>query len=431
MKPLLIAAALAATQLVGCANLMSIHRQSNITPSSDGAKASPGAELVLMDAKQRGVFSVKRGDHTVVCAEPSPDALQAVAATTSLSLQDAKNLLQASTGLSESAANIGLRTQSIQLLRDAMYRVCEGYAGHAIDDDEVTMLHRRYQSLMLGLLAIEQVTGAVTSGQVALFTQMSATAGAAASQVADALNSVNAAEATLATERGTQSKLKGELDDIQTDITAKSKEMAGLDPTSAAATDLKSQIRELEKQRNGKNAELITQVAKVESQKAQVDRLTQAYASASARVTAATTAMAKFSETPAKSGVGGDSPWASVGEAVKGIVKEVVDTGFSNDACLLVMAKASKLIDRDKSLMTGEQGGEEGKSKSATGKDLAAENLGPTQSTLAASQTSRSRLEEATTKMLNRMAEVCANRLDTKTQPPQVNPTASTQKTIR
>jgi len=49
-----------------------------------------------------------------------------------------------------------------------MYRLCEGYAGGAIDGPEFNRQQRRYQNLMLSLLAIEQLTGAVVARQVGL-----------------------------------------------------------------------------------------------------------------------------------------------------------------------------------------------------------------------------------------------------------------------
>ena len=121
-----------------------------------------------IDAKQRVVLtSVRRARDqvgspysTISCAEPSPDALSAISAAVSGSFSPSPDkLIQAAFGNSETAASIGLRTQTIQLLRDGMYRICEGYLSGAIGKPEFVALQRRYQNLMMGLLAIEQLTG--------------------------------------------------------------------------------------------------------------------------------------------------------------------------------------------------------------------------------------------------------------------------------
>src|SRR5205809_6717078 len=49
-----------------------------------------------------------------------------------------------------------------------MYRLCEGYAAGALTNAEFNREQRRYQNLMLSLLAIEQLTGAVVPRQVSL-----------------------------------------------------------------------------------------------------------------------------------------------------------------------------------------------------------------------------------------------------------------------
>jgi hypothetical protein len=141
----------------------------------------------VMDVKQRVVFSQKlpSGDasapsHVVVCAEPSPDALTVIGVSAGLSLSGAATDTTGNAGaaLSENGAFVGLRTHSIQLLRDAMYRLCEGYASGAVSAATFQSMQRRYQSTMMGLIAIEQLTGPVVAAQAALTTNASALAGA-------------------------------------------------------------------------------------------------------------------------------------------------------------------------------------------------------------------------------------------------------------
>lgn len=181
MRPLTTAALAAALLLStsGCAYL------TNYTSSVDLKDKS-----YVMDVKQRVVFSQKRpgsGDsnaavETVICAEPSPDALTVIGVSAGLSInsESAKTVGNAGGALSENGAFVGLRTHSIQLLRDAMYRLCEGYAAGAVTAATFQSMQRRYQSTMMGLIAIEQLTGPVVASQALLTTNASALAGAPA-----------------------------------------------------------------------------------------------------------------------------------------------------------------------------------------------------------------------------------------------------------
>lgn len=167
----------------GCANFMSIHHK---------FKPDEG-DSISIDAKQRVVFSVLKTfpndvSWRAVCAEPSPDALAAISASSGLSADNLKIALSAALGIQEGAASIGLRTQTIQILRDAMYRLCEGYASGALDDIAFSRLQRRYQNIMLGLLAIEQLTGVVSPKQVMLSGNASSSIGKTAVEINKALN---------------------------------------------------------------------------------------------------------------------------------------------------------------------------------------------------------------------------------------------------
>lgn len=155
--------------LTACAEWDSIRRQFSI---ADGSSQ-------LIDAKQRTVLVSQSGDQAIVCAEPSPDALQAIAASLGGSVSVPESVSGSFAGsISGNAASIGLRTQSIQLLRDGFYRLCESYLSGAIDAEEYDILQRRYQANMIALLAIEQLTGVVRPPAVALTSTAAAEAGA-------------------------------------------------------------------------------------------------------------------------------------------------------------------------------------------------------------------------------------------------------------
>jgi hypothetical protein len=119
------------------------------------------------------------GPNGTYCAEPSPDALAAYASSLGLGAsapsQGAASVAQALQG---SAGSIGLRTQSITLMRDALYRVCEAYANKQLSDVSATLLPARSQDLTAVVVAVEQLTGAVAANQIILTGTASASASA-------------------------------------------------------------------------------------------------------------------------------------------------------------------------------------------------------------------------------------------------------------
>jgi len=157
---------ISALVLEGCgANFASIFRDFETNNKS-----------VTIDAKQRVVVFSTKGP-ALVCAEPSPDALSAISAAFAGSGSSQEVSAQVSGSIAEVASNIGLRTQTIQLLRDGMYRSCEAYMNGALTKEEFKDEQRRYQVLMAGLMAIEQLTGVVTPKQVILYGSSAASTG--------------------------------------------------------------------------------------------------------------------------------------------------------------------------------------------------------------------------------------------------------------
>lgn len=154
---------LAMALLAGCGNLQRQSREFQTT----------GTNGITIDASQRAIYSVTKTypgglQWKAFCAEPSPDALSALASSFGLDASAAGKALGMAISSQDSTASIGLRTQTIQILRDAMYRLCEGYASGALDSIGFTRMQRRYQHIMLALLAIEQLTGPVVAQQMAL-----------------------------------------------------------------------------------------------------------------------------------------------------------------------------------------------------------------------------------------------------------------------
>lgn len=142
--------------VTGCANFNTIDRTNTFDATT--------GKTIHLDVQQRLLIVNKIGKY---CAEPSPDAMAAYAASLGLGASaPAKGSVSVSGGGQGSAASIGLRTQSITLMRDALYRMCEAYANGGIGDAQVVTLLNRSQDLTAVILAIEQLTGAVSANQV-------------------------------------------------------------------------------------------------------------------------------------------------------------------------------------------------------------------------------------------------------------------------
>lgn len=151
------------------------------------------ASLVAIDAKQRVILvgnahSTDKGPNIAstaknnsgevgvipdpdirrFCAEPSPDVFSVVAQALSGSgslgkTADPKALevaLNAAFSTSEQASSIP-RTQTVNMLRELMYRTCERYLSGGISDLELPLQAIRDQRLIVSILAIEQLTGAI------------------------------------------------------------------------------------------------------------------------------------------------------------------------------------------------------------------------------------------------------------------------------
>lgn len=143
----------------GCANMQTVGRDTSAPWGTKQAKA------IHLDAQQRlVVFAAER-----YCAEPSPDALAAYAAALGLTgSRLPRQSVAASVALNSAAGSIGLRTQSITLMRDTLYRTCEAAMNGYLSDEQVAILMARSQDLTAVVLAIEQLTGAVAAPPIML-----------------------------------------------------------------------------------------------------------------------------------------------------------------------------------------------------------------------------------------------------------------------
>lgn len=103
---------------------------------------------------------------TVVCAEPQPDAVRAVAKEiaaafktgTPASAGAATVDAGLSAGMRDAVASLAIRTPTVQLMRDALYRACEGIINGVLDRSHVQFIASRLDNVMIGLHAIDGLT---------------------------------------------------------------------------------------------------------------------------------------------------------------------------------------------------------------------------------------------------------------------------------
>ena len=155
--------AIAMLALAGCETTSTILEAINLESNS-----------YSIDAKQRIVISANKDEprEKIICAEPSPDAVVAAAFAFAAEAEVAgKGGGGFSTGVAETAASIGLRTATIQLLRDGLYRACEAYLNGALNEFGYGLILSSYDDVLLGSLGIEGLTRIPAAAQFAIGTK--------------------------------------------------------------------------------------------------------------------------------------------------------------------------------------------------------------------------------------------------------------------
>jgi hypothetical protein len=139
------------------------------------------------------------------CVEPSPDVFTVLASSIGAEASamkspsiDANIAAKFAATFSENAATIE-RTQTINILREVMYRNCERYLSGAISETEFIVQAARDQQLIVQVLAVEQITGVARAQSTALLNLSNAAAGgvtdAGLKTLADAKNDLDAKRA--------------------------------------------------------------------------------------------------------------------------------------------------------------------------------------------------------------------------------------------
>ncbi|MEO5612791.1 MAG: hypothetical protein ABIT68_08630 [Sphingomicrobium sp.] len=314
----LLTTALCLIFLGGCAEMTHLTRTRNLGDS----------RFILIDAKQRAISSV----NNINCAEPSPDALSALAASQGANFGAPNGGSGAeSFAIAEAAGSIGLRTQSIQLLRDSMFRVCEAYQNHQLSPFMVQLLHQRFQTTMVSVLAIEQLTGAMRAPAIVL-------GGSSSTGNADAIVKLSASrEAQAASVEEAKKDLTAktaEAEKAEQDVSSKRAALAAAsdDQAKAAAQTALYQAQEKADAANGAKPEAVTTLASRNAGLAAIDRaLTLAQASGSATANGMIESLA-----PQPASV------LAVATAVKEIVQGTYALGHTGDFCSAVLADAAR-----------------------------------------------------------------------------------------
>ena len=313
--------------LAACANLHTIHRTTELPLQG---------KAIHLDAPQRLVYSNAQG-HT--CAEPTPDALQAYISSAGAGVNSGQNAASISTALSANAASIGLHSQSITLMREHLFRICEYAQNKSINPADTMLLMERSQDLTMGVLAIEQLTGAVVARQAALTGQGQS---AGSSGVLATQAQLDRAEERLAGR-------EAELDDVRDArvIQASASEQAQQELQAAGKAEPQktaAEIKTLEEAASSARLTLAQLDARLAAAQLAVDKaekerdaLEKKLDAALADSNASATGTAQFSGGRGRSNV---SPATAryVAKASVEIVKAVLEKGHMTDNCINFMS---------------------------------------------------------------------------------------------
>lgn len=308
----------------------------NFTHFNESQSGFDGRQkTTFIDAKQRVIVSNKLSDDQIrTCAEPSPDALSAIAASQDLSFGNGSIDLGLGNALAESAGSIGLRTQSIQLMRDAMYRLCEMYMSGAISDLSFETMNRRFQSSMVAILAIEQLTGAVRPPALGLEGRASTGPDpASAVKFADAETSARAE--LKAAEKALADHLSGEYAEASQNL---AKQKAEINAKEIKDSEIEDQLKphvERMKAADAKKNELEADVQTWTD----AHKIAQRNIRAALRPTSRASSDADFEQRDEDECCDVQAR-TEVAEAVRGIVSDTLSLTFSRELCTTILINA-------------------------------------------------------------------------------------------
>ena len=165
----------------------------------------------IVDAKQRFVLTYpglveldSQGNviptKTISCAEPSPDVFSVFAASAEASVSQGGASGAGSFATSETGAALLKRTPGLQALRDAYFRLCEAYGNGMIDEIDFMVGQRHNQTVLVGLIAIEEMNAVVNAPPPVIGSQAAANSASGIKVVTDAISELATENVTLRVE---------------------------------------------------------------------------------------------------------------------------------------------------------------------------------------------------------------------------------------
>jgi len=333
-----------ALALVGCADLNSISRRTSLPGKNDDHGVA-----IHLDAQQRLV--IYRPDGTY-CAEASPDAMAAYAAALALGVSaPSEGAGSGAQSGQSSIASIGLRTQSITLMRDALYRLCEATANGKVSRISATQLLARSQDLTAVVVAVEQLTGAVAANQAIL--SGTTNAEASASLISDAAQADIArqnkdkklTELNQATEarKAQEAVVSGQQTKVDT------AQKAVNEPPGAATPDELATLEAERKTLSTEQGKLDVARAKEESAQASFDDATQvansiqsANSAALTHAAAGTTSSGQFSSVVPRIQLD-KTATEQVAKEVNSMVTTVLNKDYTGADCMFLLTNVTEL----------------------------------------------------------------------------------------
>ncbi|MBX9803511.1 MAG: hypothetical protein K2Y04_12195 [Caulobacteraceae bacterium] len=222
------------------------------------------------------------------------------------------------------------RTQTINMLRELMYRTCERYLGGGYDVLELSVQAIRDQRLMVSILAIEQLTGAVTPRPVLIGASGGASAGASSDAIVRLDEARKARDQAVATYTSASTAYDGVNGEAKVCDAIKDK------PESELSDEQKAKVLPCNNARNARASALADRAAKT----AAYDEL-----SALARAGGITVATGVSS-----SGTGGlDRAHTEAVSAVSATVRDIVERNFDDSSevmmfCLKILSPSRALV---------------------------------------------------------------------------------------
>ncbi len=154
------------------------------------------APILLKDKSGGVVIQQKR----VVCAEPSPDAMTALAMSGALKAPIFGKEVEVSGAMNQSISELGERTPVIQMLRDSLYRACEAHMNGMLNEQEYQFILKFFDVYSVTVMAIEDLTR-VSRAPVILSSGANAKINADKSQEASVTPAAGSSSQTVTTDK--------------------------------------------------------------------------------------------------------------------------------------------------------------------------------------------------------------------------------------